>query len=107
LNISVDTPDRSADFYQENLSYNDQESMVEIFIEKILGFQNTFEEYDDVDHEEESSVNHGSTFFIDDHRLNITGVEQMSDTQAPGFYYVFKKVLSPFQEIPSPPPDLV
>ena len=49
LNCSVDIPDPNGQHVSENLSFNDQESIVEIFVEKILGFGNVIAEYDDVD----------------------------------------------------------
>ena len=49
LNCSVDIPDPNGQHVSENLSFNDQESIVEIFVEKILGYGNVIAEYDDVD----------------------------------------------------------
>ena len=49
LNCSVDIPDPNGQHVSENLSFNDQESIVEILVEKILGFGNVIAEYDDVD----------------------------------------------------------
>lgn len=51
LNISVDSADPKPDFIPENLSFNDQESILEIIIEQILGFENAIAEYDDHDTE--------------------------------------------------------
>lgn len=52
LNISVD----SVDFYtynnKEDLSINDQESIIEIVLEKILGYEDAIAEYDDNETEE-------------------------------------------------------
>ncbi len=55
LNISVDTADRNPAHLPEDLTYNDQESIVEIVVEKILGFEQAFEEYDDPDNENQES----------------------------------------------------
>lgn len=49
LNISVDTADPNPEYIAEDLSLNDQESFVEMFIEKVLGFENAIAEYDDPD----------------------------------------------------------
>lgn len=57
LNISVDSPDPYPGYIQENLTFNDQESIVEIIIEKILGFENAIEEYDDYDAEDHDKKN--------------------------------------------------
>ncbi|WP_421807341.1 hypothetical protein [Flagellimonas sp.] len=52
LNICVDTADPNPKHIPEDLSFNDQESIVEIIIEKVLGFEDAFAEYDDPDSEE-------------------------------------------------------
>ncbi|WP_127138269.1 hypothetical protein [Flagellimonas oceanensis] len=61
LNISVDSPDQYPDFVPEDLTINDQESMIEILVEKVLGYGDVFEEYDDPDKEDHNS---GSSFKI-------------------------------------------
>ncbi len=52
LNISIDTADPYPDYIPEVLTINDQESFVEFFLEKILGFENAIAEYDDHDTED-------------------------------------------------------
>lgn len=52
LNISVDTADPNPDHIPEDLSFNDQESIIEIVLEKILGYEDAIKEYDDHDNEE-------------------------------------------------------
>lgn len=52
FNISVDTTDPNPEYISEDLSINDQESLVEILVEKVLGFENAIVEYDDHDTEE-------------------------------------------------------
>ncbi|MBW8199855.1 hypothetical protein [Flagellimonas abyssi] len=61
LNISVDSPDRYPDHVPEDLSVNDQESIIEILVEKVLGYGDVFKEYDDPDKEDHNS---GSSFKI-------------------------------------------
>lgn len=53
LNISVDSPDASSR-EKENLSFNDQESIVELVLEKFLGFENSIPEQDDTDSNEQT-----------------------------------------------------
>jgi len=48
LNISVDT----AEHLPEDLSINDQESFVEIIVEKLLGYEHAIGEFDDHNSEE-------------------------------------------------------
>ncbi|PRX56462.1 hypothetical protein [Flagellimonas meridianipacifica] len=52
LNMSVDSSDPFPDYIPEDLSFNDQESIIEILVEQVLGFENAFEEYDDHDTED-------------------------------------------------------
>lgn len=52
LNSSVDTIDPNPEYIPEDLSFNDQESVVELLLEKVLGFENAIAEYDDHDAEE-------------------------------------------------------
>lgn len=47
LNISVDTADLNPEFMPEDLSINDQESIIELVAEKVLGYEDAFQEYDD------------------------------------------------------------
>ncbi len=51
LNISVDTADPMSNFQSEDLSFNDQESVVEIVVEKFLGYEHAIIEYDDPESE--------------------------------------------------------
>ncbi len=52
LNLVADTTDPFPQNISENLSYNDQESIIEIFVEKILGYENAITEQEDSDTEE-------------------------------------------------------
>lgn len=61
LNISVDSPDKYPDYVPEDLTINDQESIIEILVEKVLGYGDVFEEYDDPDKEDH---NNGSSLKI-------------------------------------------
>lgn len=52
FNISIDTADLNPEHIQEDLSINDQESIIEFVAEKILGYEDAFKEYDDKDTED-------------------------------------------------------
>lgn len=105
FNISVDIPDRKSESFSENLTYNDQESFIEFFVEKILGYDDAFPEYDDVDHEEESSVSNGFHFFFyEAFDLNVNdniAFRQDSNT----YHYLFLSTSTPYLDVSSPPPD--
>ena len=51
LNISADMADPHPAHIPENLSINDQESIIEVVVEQILGYEDVFQEYDDPDTE--------------------------------------------------------
>lgn len=55
FNVSVDMPDAQPDYIAEDLTINDQESFVELVLEKVLGIDNAFAEHDEAD--ETSSQN--------------------------------------------------
>lgn len=55
LNLSVDAPDPFPQHVPEDLTHNEQESITEWVVEKVLGYENAFVEYDDDDGDERSS----------------------------------------------------
>ena len=52
LNISIDPADPNPEYIPEDLSFNDQESVIELIVEQVLGYENAIKEYDDHDTEE-------------------------------------------------------
>ncbi|GAA5221654.1 hypothetical protein [Membranihabitans marinus] len=65
LNISVDTADPNPEHIPEDLSINDQESIVEFVVEKLLGFEDAFQEYDDHDIEDHNKNTNAKVYFTD------------------------------------------
>lgn len=55
LNCSIDTPDAHPDYVPEDLAYNDIESISELVLEQILGFENAVAEHDEHDTEDGTS----------------------------------------------------
>ncbi len=55
FNLSADTTDPESQHIAEDLTINDQESMVEVLVETILGFEDAFEEFDDPDGEDQNN----------------------------------------------------
>jgi hypothetical protein len=47
FNVSVDAPDAQPDSVPEDLTINDQESVIELVLETWLGFDNAVEEHDE------------------------------------------------------------
>lgn len=56
LNCFVDSPDVQPNYLTKDHVTDDLESIIEIFIEKALGFENALAEYDDIDINESSSL---------------------------------------------------
>lgn len=57
LNCSIDTPDAHPDYVPEDLAYNDIESISELLLEQILGFENAVAEHDEHDTEDGTGFN--------------------------------------------------
>lgn len=51
FNLSINTRDVQANHQVEDLSINDQESIIELVAEKVFGWEKAFTEVDDLDHE--------------------------------------------------------
>lgn len=51
FNLSIDTKDSIPDNVPEDLTINDQESFIELVLEKFLGFENAVSEHDESDQE--------------------------------------------------------
>lgn len=47
FNVSVDMPDANPDDVAEDLTVNDQETFVELVLEKCIGIENAIEEHDE------------------------------------------------------------
>jgi len=56
LNCCIDAPDAHNRWKQESLAYNEQESVIEIVVESVLGFGDVIAEYDDADPEDDYSL---------------------------------------------------
>lgn len=69
FNFSVDSKDALPDYVEEDLSYNDIESVYEIVAETIFGIDNAVSEYDEHDLEEGESVDIGDFTFYNDYSL--------------------------------------
>lgn len=106
LNVSVDTPDLYPEHIPEDLSFNDQESIIEIIVEKVLGYENAIEEYDDhdtKDHNEKKNVK------IDLLVYQVTTNEdfQRKLIEEKSLYHNYEaRLANGFKEIDSPPPKV-
>lgn len=106
LNISVDTADPNPKHIPEDLSINDQESIIEIVLEKVLGYENAIKEYDDNDSED---LNKKPAVKIDltTHYVVYTVLHQFFIQTASHKFLDYSSYLTNgFQKPDSPPPKI-
>lgn len=104
LNISVDAADPAPEHIPEDLSFNEQESIIELVVEKLLGFENAIEEYDDYDSED----------YIKKKNFNSDWLSEVSSSRQKTIHIYISRVYpntwhelplaNGFYEINSPPP---
>jgi hypothetical protein len=107
LNCSIDPVDVFEQNVQENLAYNDQESIIELVTEKVLGFENAIPEHDDHDAEQGKQMkkNTRADFFETKSELSTCKpVHLLNNTKHPCLNSV--SLRTPFLEISSPPPEV-
>jgi hypothetical protein len=107
LNISVDTPYLFQNKQPANLTFNDQESIIEVLFEKVLGFENAIPENDDTDSEQKKAFKKGYSidkfvvpFWELKTKISFTNLRKNANFQD---QTTFKK---PYLEIHSPPPEV-
>ncbi|MFO7720818.1 MAG: hypothetical protein R6W85_10320 [Gillisia sp.] len=104
LNISVDPADLNPDHIPENLNLNEQESIVEIIVEKILGYEDAIAEYDDhenEDHNKKNTVKINLLFLYTAERSNSEPISEISKQK----YQRYKALLTKgHYQIDTPPP---
>lgn len=106
LNCSVDAPDARSRWKSENLAYNEQESIVELLVEKAFGLGDVIPEFDDTDCDEGISLK--KSFSVDHFILPAPYDvrKPFEEDQTEGT--PFRKGLNP-QDFPtffSPPPEI-
>ncbi|NDI99089.1 hypothetical protein GWA97_08395 [Flavobacterium sp. LaA7.5] len=104
LNLSVDSPDTHNYRLTDNLLINDQESILEILIEKVFKFDNAIVEYDEDD--AECSFKKGKNN-IDLYILysKYSVYTKINNHNHNNFSYISEKIKNIYFKIPSPPPD--
>lgn len=105
LNISVDNTDMTPSYKAEDLSINDQESIVEIVVEQILGFEDAIDEHDDADCEDGSRKNLGKIDFVAQSYPLATSPFHTIVLPRHTFARYAERPLLRFGEIDNPPPN--
>lgn len=106
LNISVDIADPNPEYMPEDLSFNDQESIVEIVVEQVLSFEDAIKEYDDHDTEDHNKKKNVKIdlllkFIPKNHCTYCQSIEK--GKRYPDFEI---RLTSAFIAIDSPPPEI-
>jgi hypothetical protein len=106
LNISVDTADPNPEYIPEDLSINDQESVIEIVLEKVLGYENAIKEYDDHDTEDHNKKTNVKIDLTTHHIVEIVLNKESKITARQNFpdYNLF--LTKGFQSLDIPPPKI-
>lgn len=106
LNVSVDNPDPKPFYIPEDLSFNDQESIVEFVIETLLGYENAIAEYDDPDtdkdgREQSSKIDWvvSNTMLKSNSEIPFRAYKNLITYTAASSYQSFFKLLSPPPEV--------
>lgn len=107
LNISVDTPYLFQNKQPANLTFNDQESIIEVLCEKVLGLEDAIPENEDADTEQKKTFKKGYTidkfvvpFSENNTKLSLTYFRKNAIFQD---QTTLKKT---YLEIHSPPPEV-
>ncbi len=107
LNCSIDTSDLYHYGTPEDLTINHQESVVELIVEKILGFENAIPELDDADGENRSTLKKLVSvdfFILPNYDVEIKDfLPELTSTNM-GFSKTLR--LQTYFEIHSPPPEV-
>ncbi|MDQ4140754.1 MAG: hypothetical protein M3142_09530 [Bacteroidota bacterium] len=106
LNISVDTTDTTPEYLPENLSINDQESLVEIIVEQALGFENTFCEYDDPDTEDNTKKKNSKIDLVVLFPIERTSSEKPSNISKQRYPKHDVCLTNGYSRLTSPPPKI-
>ncbi len=106
LNLSVDAPDAHIHAVKDNLNINDQESVIEIIVEKVLDFENAIPEYDDDDTESSLKKEKSNTFYLIP-ALVVQQHNRYHFVTVKKFYHYIENTAESCFEIPSPPPDFL
>lgn len=106
LNISVDTADPNPDHIPEDLSINDQESIVEIIVEQVLGYEDAFKEYDDHDTEDHNKKTNLKIDLTHHYLSELEIGSQPTDLARQNFPDYSNLATNGFQKLDIPPPKI-
>lgn len=106
LNISVDVPNYFVNVPDTPVSFNLQESIIEIVVEKVLGFENAIPETKDSDADSKSRVK--SSFTVDSFVLALelnANNQYLTLSKRSSFNYNYSQFSEPPSTVDAPPPE--
>ena len=106
LNISVDTADPNPEHIPEDLTINDQESIVEIIVEQVIGYEDAITEYDDHDSEDHNKKTNVKIDIITLHTVDSNIKQSFTETTKPKFPDYKAYLTNGFQKLDTPPPKI-
>ena len=106
LNISVDTPDPYPEHIPEDLSFNDQESIIEIVLEQFLGYEDAIKEYDDHDTEDYNKKENVKINFLLQRAKTDQNTGRQCDERKKRYPAHNGRLLNGFKQISGPPPKI-
>lgn len=106
LNISVDTADLNPNHIPEDLSINDQESIIEIIVEKTLGYEDAIKEYDDNDTEDHNKNTNLKIELIAQWIVGPSIKQSIIKTTKQRFPDYNTYLTNGFQKLDTPPPKV-
>lgn len=106
LNISVDSNDLNPQYIPEDLSINDQESIVEIIVEQVLGYEDAIKEYDDNDAEDHNNQSNFKIDIITQNSVDSNFYLSFTTSKEQEFLYYNACLVNGFQKLITPPPKL-
>lgn len=106
LNISVDVPNYVFNAPPQNTQFNLQESIIEIVVEKVLGFENAIPETQDSDADSKSRIKPSLKIdvYLSLYALSCSNFKDLKTSNHFNHYQI-PQVAEPFSEVTSPPPD--
>ncbi len=104
LNICAAPPPLQLDRVQSQAIINEQESIIEILVEKVLGFEDAIEDYNSTERENQlKKPNHKLENFVQKENFTLPPVTFFNITQKL-FSYKAPAVSSGFFQLEPPPP---
>lgn len=104
LNISVDSTEPILTQNPEGLAINPQESIIEILVEQVLGYEDAIKEYDDNDKGDRNKKSNIKIDLFNNYTADCDGKASVVETKKQKFpdYNTFLNIR--FQELDTPPP---